>query len=202
MASSFWHSISLCSGIIYTIAPASVLDIGLNSAGRWGAIIRDFSEVWHHERVQPEQWQVQLDAIEAYEPNINAIHKLYYNNIYCGNAVDLIDGLGNYDLIFLGDVIEHFEKPVAMQLLEKCAARARYVLINTPGGKLEHWEQGAAYGNPYEQHRCIINKKDLLRNAHWNLLLSKKFRVTHGRQYWTYLLSAVERDKKKFSKLL
>lgn len=189
MATSNWQNISLCCEIIFRVRPNSVLDVGLNSAARWGALVRDFADVWHG-RMRPEDWTVQLHAIEAFEKNIHPVHRLFYNEIYTGDAFEVIDTLNPYDLIILGDVIEHFEKDRALAFLQKCISKAKYVLINTPGGSLEEWAQGEEYGNPWEKHLCILNKKDLKKHPAWKLIHAKKYRDLANRPYWTYVITS------------
>jgi hypothetical protein len=75
-----------------------------------------------------------------------------------GDAMAEIDKLDRYDLIFLGDVIEHFPKEEGRRLLRKCLAHSdRMVLVTTPN---YFNPQGAEYGNERETHHCLWTGED------------------------------------------
>ena len=72
----------------------------------------------------------------------------------------MIDHLGTYDLVVLGDVLEHFEKHRAWELFDKCIAHAqRHLAVFIPLGNT--WRQPAIYGNPFETHRSAWFFDDL-----------------------------------------
>jgi hypothetical protein len=75
-----------------------------------------------------------------------------------GDAFDVIDRLGAYDLVILGDVLEHFERARAERLLQKCFDHAPAIILNIPLG--ERWTQDAIYGNEYERHRSFWTWED------------------------------------------
>ena len=131
-------------------SPGSVLDIGLGN-GKLGFIVRDLLDVMYGGRHRKEDWQVRIDGIEIFADYIQDHQKAIYDDIYIGNAFDLIDTLGSYDVIILGDVLEHFEKRQAYQFLDKCIAHCKtHLIVCIPLG--ENWTQPEIYGNPYEQH--------------------------------------------------
>jgi hypothetical protein len=67
------------------------------------------------------------------------------------DAFEVIDSLGKYDMIVLGDVLEHFEKEKARQLLDKCVAHTNgHIIISIPLGA--GWNQPEIYGNPHQIH--------------------------------------------------
>ena len=132
--------------------PASVLDIGLGN-GKIGFIARDLLDVMLGERgkFKKEDWKTKIDGIEIFPDYIQDHQKAIYDEIYIGNAFDVIDTLPNYDIIVLGDVLEHFEKNQAYQFLDKCIAHSnKHLIVCIPLG--EKWTQEATYGNPYERH--------------------------------------------------
>ena len=133
--------------------PSSILDIGLGN-GKLGFIARDLLDVMFGQRYRQEEWQIQIDGIEIFGDYIQDHQKAIYDEIYIGDADKVIDMLGNYDMIILGDVLEHFEKNIARQLLDKCAAHTNeHMIICIPIGP--GWRQPAIYGNPYEEHRSF-----------------------------------------------
>ena len=165
------------------IDPSSILDVGAGF-GRWGMLAREFCEIWRG-RFFPEEWIVKVDGVEAFEKNVLEYHRHFYNEIFVADAAEfLTPERCKYDLIILGDVLEHLERPVAQQLLERCIAGARYVMLNIPLGT--HYEQGEMYGNVYERHRSVWHMGDFQRRelCHYRL-----FRNFMERPYGVFVLS-------------
>ncbi|WP_238916668.1 methyltransferase domain-containing protein [Clostridium sp. YIM B02555] len=158
MGTSNWQNISLCVDLIKTIKPKSVLDIGVGF-GRWGILCREFLDVWEG-RIFREAWKTKIDGIEIFEKSIDNYHRDFYNNIYIGDAYEIVnDNFNKYDLIIMGDVLEHFDKEQGKELLNRCIQYGSNVMLNVPLG--EHWEQDALYDNEYECHRSIWTEEDL-----------------------------------------
>jgi len=149
MPTSTYVHIPTLVKFIQAILPDSVLDIGLGN-GKIGFIVRDLLDVMIGERYRREEWKIRLDGIEIFEDYIQEHQRIIYNNIYIGDAFYVIDRLGKYDLIIIGDVLEHFEKERAWLFLDKCADHSNYLIINIPLGK--GWTQPPIYGNPHEAH--------------------------------------------------
>ena len=132
------------------IAPERVLDIGVGF-GRWGIVTREFGDVWFG-RFFGRDWKVHVEGVEAFAKNIDDYHAYFYNKIHIGDLRQLVHKFQDrWNLIIFGDVLEHFEKPDATELLHWATGLADYVLVNIPLG--EDWEQGESYQNPYERHR-------------------------------------------------
>lgn len=130
-----------------------MLDIGVGN-GKIGFIARDVLDVMLGERYHKRDWRIKIDGIEIFEDYIQDHQKAIYDRIYVGNAFDVIDELGTYDLIVMGDVLEHFEKNIAWQFIDKCISHAeKHIIICIPLS--EKWKQPEIYGNPYEQHRSF-----------------------------------------------
>jgi hypothetical protein len=133
-----------------TTRPASLLDVGLGN-GKLGFLARDLLDVMLGERYWKEDWQVKIDGIEIFPEYVQDHQKAIYDEIYFGDAFDIIDTLGTYDMIMLGDVLEHFEKQKALEFFDKCVAHANEgLIVCIPLG--EKWVQPEIYGNPYEKH--------------------------------------------------
>ena len=132
------------------IMPASILDVGLGN-GKLGFIARDLLDVMLGERYRKEQWQVRIDGVEVYEDYIQDHQRAIYSDIHIGDAFEVIDTLGSYDVIILGDVLEHFDKNKALQFLAKCFDHSQeHLILCIPLG--EGWTQPEIYGNSYEEH--------------------------------------------------
>lgn len=141
--------------------PESILEIG-TGFGKYGFLFREYLDIWaaanDPARLDPANWKVRIDGIEIHEPYIGELQRLIYNRLIIGDAMEEIDKLGRYDLIFLGDVIEHFPKAEGRRLLQKCLAHAdRMVLVTTPN---YFNPQGAEYGNEHETHHCLWTRED------------------------------------------
>lgn len=54
-----------------------------------------------------------------------------------------------YDLVILGDILEHMPEADAVLLWNRISEEAKYALISIP---IIHYEQGAINDNPYEVH--------------------------------------------------
>lgn len=157
MGTSNWQNISWCVRAIMQIAPRRVVDIGVGF-GRWGMTLREFAEVWFN-RVLPEQWQIEIEGIEAFEGSIADYHRHFYDKIHIGDALEVVPGLeGNWNLAILGDVLEHFYKSDGEKLLAQLVDRSDYVLVNLPLG--DDWPQAEMYDNPYEEHKAVWEVAD------------------------------------------
>ncbi len=140
------------------IRPQSILDIGLGN-GKLGYIARDLLDVMLGERYRKEDRQVRIDGIEAFEGYIQGLQREIYDDIYIGDAFEVISNVGQYEMIFIGDVLEHFEKDKGWELLNRCIQHTTaHMIINIPLGP--EWEQPEIYDNPYEAHRAVWTWKD------------------------------------------
>jgi hypothetical protein len=157
--SPYAHLYSLVS-YLNTVRPESILDVGLGN-GKLGFIARDYLDVMLGERYHQSQWKLQLDGIEVFGDYIQEHQRAIYNDIFIGDAFDVIDGLDQYDMIMMGDVLEHFDKQKGLEFMEKCFIHARTaVSLFIPLG--DGWSQGGIYGNPYEAHQSAWQLDELL----------------------------------------
>jgi hypothetical protein len=158
MPTSTYSHVNTVAAYLAEVRPTSVLDIGLGN-GKMGYIARDLLDVMLGERYARKDWQVRIDGIEAYEPYIQAHQRAIYDGIYIGDAFDVIDTLGTYEMIIIGDVLEHFDRERAERFLDKAAAHAsKAILLSIPLG--EKWTQDDIYGNDYERHRSFWDAEE------------------------------------------
>jgi hypothetical protein len=135
--------------LIILTNPKSILDVGIGF-GKYGFLSREYLELWDGREYYSE-WSRKIDGIEAFEEYITPIHKYIYNNIYIGNALELLSNIdASYDLILLIDVLEHFDFPDGNSLLNACIEKGRNVLISTPK---DIGSQGGSFKNPYQEHK-------------------------------------------------
>ena len=136
------------------LRPHSVLDIGIGY-GKYGVLAREFLEFWLEYKPYEER-KIKIDGIEAFPQYVNAGHRYYYDDIHIGNALDLVPTLGQYDLILIIDVLEHFTEKDGLELLRQCKSKGKHILVSTP---LDIGDQGAVFGNEFERHRFQWKKK-------------------------------------------
>jgi predicted O-methyltransferase YrrM/SAM-dependent methyltransferase len=157
MGTSNWQHLPYCIDVLMAVNPRRVLDVGVGF-GRWGAMTREFCELWQ-ERVLPNSWLVRVEGIEAFPGQLGDWQRSLYNQIHIGDARKLLPKLpGDRDLIIFGDVLEHFEKSEARELLNLCLDKSEYILINIPIGA--GYDQTERYGNPYEAHLSLWETAD------------------------------------------
>ena len=145
----------ICNRIIEK-NPMSVLDVGIGF-GKFGFLAREYTDVrlgrYFH-------WQTRIDGIEIFEKYITPLQQQIYDNIYIGNAIDILPGLGNYDMIICSDMLEHVNEKDGVFLLDAMGKKSGFAMIITP---IRVLQQEALYNNEHEQHisvwtREILNK--------------------------------------------
>ena len=183
MGTSNWQQIPFCIDALMKMAPSRVLDIGVGF-GRWGIITREFCDVWFS-RIFKDEWQVHLEGVEGFPRSITDYHHSFYNKIHIGDAAQIIPTLpGPWSVTIYGDVLEHFTKEKAHELLSISLDRSEYVLVNIPIG--EEFEQGEAYGNVYERHLSQWEVEDFRPFGLVNHAMLQDFQ---GRPYGAFVLS-------------
>jgi hypothetical protein len=159
MGTSNWQNIPFCIEALMKIAPTRVLDIGVGY-GRWGMIVREFCDIWYG-RVFRADWTVQIEGVEGFAPNIGDYHNVFYNKIHIGDFRKVVATLsGKWSVVIFGDVLEHFEKSEANDLLAWALQQSDYVIVNIPLGA--EWPQENLYDNPYERHLSTWMPEDFL----------------------------------------
>lgn len=128
--------------------PATILDLGMGF-GMLGAAVRQ----WVDLGVRP--WRTFLTGVEVWSEYRNPVWDLY-DLIYIRDIREhLRVDPQQYDMVLLGDVIEHFELQDASEVLgaiERLIAPGGCALVITPAKEMV---QGPAHGNPFEVHRSV-----------------------------------------------
>src|SRR5262245_30977081 len=161
MPSSRPDPIPVMVHLLRQLRPRSILDVGVGF-GKWGHLFREYTDINEAERdpqrYQREHWQVRIDGLEGHAAYLTDMHRFLYNQIHVGDALEVLPTLARYDLIFLGDIIEHFEKTRGRQLLEETLRHAdQAVVLTTP--KYETG-QGDLCENELERHRSLWTARE------------------------------------------
>jgi glycosyltransferase involved in cell wall biosynthesis len=119
----------------------SILDIGAG-AGDWSPILKKLGFN-------------NIDALEIWQPYIEQYNlKEKYNKVIHSDVRDIKDF--NYDLIMMGDVLEHLTYEDARKVLDTIYKSAKVVLITVP----YEFAQTTVYGNKFEIHeQADLNDK-------------------------------------------
>lgn len=156
MPSSRADHIPFVLDIVEALNPLSILDIGIGF-GKWGYLFREYLDIVPAER-QPDRyaskgWQVRIDGIEGFPQYISDIQRAVYSNIYLEQVEALVPRLDQYDVIFMGDVIEHFELDVGRELIKSLLPKSNMAFIATTPSK---WvAQDSLIGNNLEIHKSF-----------------------------------------------
>ncbi len=184
MPTSHFMQINEIMYLITQTNPAKLLDIGIGF-GKFGFLSREYLELWDG-RMKYNDWKREIDGIEVFKDYLSPAHDFIYNNVYVGDVIEILPGLGQYDLILLIDVFEHFSYNEGQKLLLECIEHGKNVLISVP--KNMH-DQGAVFDNPYETHKFQWRKK------HFNGFKNKFF--YHNK---SSLLVYIGNDARRISK--
>lgn len=113
----------------------SILDVGCGF-GKWGFLARLYIQAWNPKLTKEahQNWRnnLQVDAIEIFEDYITDLQRLIYNDIYIGDMRRLITEVGEYDLIIMGDILEHIPLEDGLEFLKRARAKAKWIIISMP----------------------------------------------------------------------
>ena len=184
MPCSMPYNTSTISEIIWRTSPKSIIDIG-SGGGKYGVIFRELTD-WMRGRYYKNQWKIKIDCVEIFEKYITPIHQYIYDKITIGDIREI--EIEKYDLIFMGDVLEHIKRNEAINLFKKIhKSNSGMILISTPDGKTQLAEKRNPHGNDNESHVYMWNKEELENSFEdWNVLHSSqnKYMITvlYGRK--------------------
>lgn len=160
MASSFASQIPHIINIVCWLKPAKILDIG-KGFGKYGFLLHEYAGVNTQARVDPakmlkEQSQIDIDCVEIDDDLLLPHLTHFYNNIFKGSIIEVLEDLPAYDLVIMIDIIEHLTKDEGKKVVEHFLRSNTTVLIATP---LEFFEQHL-FESIYEEHKSHWSKED------------------------------------------
>ena len=110
-----------------------ILDIGAGSGTYWDLLSKE--------------GYTNIDCVEVFEDYVNKFElRNKYKNVYIGDATKLDIDFEDYDLVILGDVLEHMSVEDSQNLLNKL--RFKNTIVAVPFLS----PQGESFGNVYETH--------------------------------------------------
>jgi hypothetical protein len=122
------------------------LDIG-PGAGKYGKLVRSIHPSAHTMAIE-----IDAEYIDRFE--LRAV----YDEVLCGPASLLFDGDLDiaYDLVIIGDCLEHMRKSEGVDLLNFLAYRSKYIFVVYP----VRWIQGSWGGHRSEAHISVWSESD------------------------------------------
>jgi hypothetical protein len=150
-----WHLPAVLQ-FVQQLQARSVLDIGVG-LGTYGFMVRQFADIACG-RLRRDEWLVKIDGIEIFEPYRNPVWDYAYDAVRIGDVRDMLGSTGPYDVILCNDVLEHFPKQEAVDLIERLLDHAPVVIATTPASD---WPQGPWGGNDAETHHCTLAPADI-----------------------------------------
>ena len=155
MPSSHFHQLSTILELIIYTNPQSILDIGVGF-GKYGLLAREYLEIWGPNSTL-NQWERKIDGIEAFEDYLTPTHSYIYDQIFIGDAREILGGLNSdYDLILLIAVLEYLDHASGIELIENCLRVSRNILISTDKSLRPTTNP---FGNPFEAKKFLWEKR-------------------------------------------
>ncbi|NOX59823.1 MAG: class I SAM-dependent methyltransferase [Planctomycetes bacterium] len=160
MPASAPYAIPVVANVVRQLNPRSILDVGVGF-GKYGVLFREYVDVWSAKTASDTKrggWRMRLEGIEIFKNYLSPLHEYIYDRIHVGEAESVIDRLGQYDLIFMGDVLEHFPKDAGRRMIQKLYDHANgCILLTYP--RCAQAREGIL-DNPAEAHLSTWSKED------------------------------------------
>jgi len=134
---------------IQWLNPKRMIDLGVG-LGLYGVIARQLLDGIYG-RFSPAEWTAEIVGVEAFEAYRNPCWASY-SCVNIGNFTE--EMFVNWDLVLMGDSLEHLEPEHGERFLEQLITHNKHVILSVPNGPCA---QGAAHGNEYEIHRATFH---------------------------------------------
>ena len=142
---------------IWETNPSSLLDIGCGYGGM-GVLFRQVMDVrWG--RVDKKDWKTIIDGVEINGAYRNPCWDVY-NYMTIADIREVLPSFRKFDVIFFGDVLEHFKKEDALDLIKVACNLGKSVIITTPQNFSGNEAEAERFGNPNEEHKCVLEDED------------------------------------------
>lgn len=180
MPSSTWVPNSTVGDIIHKQQPKTVLDIG-PGFGKWGFLAREILDIFKG-RYKKETWRTHITCYEIFPDYITPIHHYIYDEIVIDCALRQLQLKERYfDLVIVGDVLEHFDKTEGKKLIDYVyRATNKMAIFLVPIGS--GYPQGVVLGNKFEEHKSIWEMVDFKNDFRFTRVTTVRERIK-SRQY-------------------
>jgi 2-polyprenyl-3-methyl-5-hydroxy-6-metoxy-1,4-benzoquinol methylase len=158
MPVSAYDNIDPILSFIIDLQPRRVLDVGVGH-GKYGFLCREFLEIEAY-RFSPAEWRSEIVGIEIWDKYRNPVWDYAYDKVVIGDARELIGTQGQFDLVILADVIEHFEKKEGVKLIETALSISKWLIVSTPTTFMGEEDYYATLGNKNELHLSLWSPRD------------------------------------------
>ena len=138
---------------VVELQPKSVLDLGIGF-GKWGSLCREYLDVWAW-RFYQNEWKARIDGVEGWE-KYRSPGWGNYNSVKIGNIQDVLPGLGDYELIMMIEVLEHFDREMGQSVLTEIFKHSKSAIIS-----YSNCDQHNVRGNDLEDHKSQWCHEDL-----------------------------------------
>ena len=162
MPSSRYDLIPLVLDLVTKQKPKSILDVGIGF-GKWGVLFREYLDIWDVQRPYNLR-DVKLYGVEVFKEYKTPVWEVY-DKVFTSDILTILPVLkemGNFDLLFLGDVIEHLTKEEGQKVLAELSFTN--LIIITP--KVVSGQE-KVYGNSYEIHKSSWTTEDFPNLNHY-----------------------------------
>ena len=184
MPVSHWLPAKTTKNLLETIMVDRFLDKGAG-AGKYGKMLQD-----HHPNAEKIAVEIDSSYIEKY--SLASI----YDKVLNISAIKLIDDAldETYDLVVIGDCIEHMRKSEGVDLLNFLIYRCKYILIHYP----DRYVQGSVDGHTHEAHISVWSEHDF--SGFDYLLIKNGFIHSYAVNGFLQKQSVADRITNKFDK--
>jgi len=140
---------NVCAEHILKIKPLSVLDIGPGE-GKYGKLVKSIYPDTVIDGVEPEwEWVGKFSLIKTYNELIHSTAEEFFKQ----------DLTHKYDLIIMGDVIEHMFLNDAIGVVDAACYKGKHIMLIWP----TNLPQDEEHGRTLEMHKSNIFISDLSR---------------------------------------
>lgn len=163
MPTSAPYAIPIIASVARQLRPKSVLDVGIGF-GKYGFLFREYLDIWDAADVtgcSRANWSTRIDGIEATREYVTELQEFLYDKIHLGDVREVLETLDTYDVVVMGDLLEHFEREVGEALLDVAYAHTDQCLLLTfPLGCARNTN---VLNNLHESHLSRWSRKDFRR---------------------------------------
>jgi len=159
--------------VIRKISPTTVLDIGAGQ-GKYAELVRQAAPQAHIRATE-----ISADYVAQFDLRAK------YNDVRVMDAYDLIHHHKNetYDMVVIGDCIEHLPKSRGLDLLNFLTYRCGYLLVIAP--EFSYYDTAKANLDHHESHISVWSERDFIWHDRWAWMRSEVMQFFLLRGYQT-----------------